>query len=291
MISPFIVSNDIAISLARWGERKGFQIPEASFFAQLRSEFRSYLESIFPWVKIIEEAEMLDGIASLLPEDSVVLSLDKNYCTQATFSLDVTRLVDIGCCGEFVDAGLGKRPDAPSLTMQLDLLKREEIKEVVLVDDVIFSGSVIQEVIEMLAVAGIEVSFVVAGIAIEDGARRVESFGKTVKAVKRYAHVIDEICERDFYPGVPYSGRTLKGEANIGIPYILPYGEPTKWASIPEKSAIDFSRFCLRQTIRLFEQIEKLSEREVICEDIERKICLHWSGRFVDRLQDDLNTL
>ena len=97
--------------------------------------------------------------------------------------------------------------------------------------------------------------------------------------------VHDIVSERDFFPGVPYSGRTSGFEnkhfisnepktfenilnvyksspykSNYGAPYVAPLGYPIKWANIPEKSALRFSELCLSETINLYEEIQSATE-------------------------------
>ena len=98
--------------------------------------------------------------------------------------------------------------------------------------------------------------------------------------------VHDIVSERDFFAGVPFSGRTVgfqnkhfmtpdpkfvkmimdiyKSSAyksNYGAPYIAPFGLPIKWGSIPAESAMKFSEFCLRAAIKLYSEIEKATQR------------------------------
>jgi hypothetical protein len=110
--------------------------------------------------------------------------------------------------------------------------------------------------------------------------------GKEVHCVRFYEDVIDEVCERDFYPGVPMSGRLLAGVGNWGAPYIKPFGNPEKWASIPSEHVADFSWLCLENAVALFETIEQLSGRSVHIEDLDRRIVgLPESGEYTAQLR------
>jgi hypothetical protein len=71
---------------------------------------------------------------------------------------------------------------------------------------------------------------------------------------------------------VPLSGRLLAGPGNIGVPYLLPFGDPGGWASIPQRHHGHVSRFCLQQTISLFKAIEEASGRTVQCCDLGRAV-------------------
>jgi hypothetical protein len=113
---------------------------------------------------------------------------------------------------------------------------------------------------------------VLAGISIGMGESLLSGMGVDVAAVYSIPEVMDEICQRDFLPGVPRCGRTLAGNLNIGMPYILPFGNPGKWASIPEIHQEKFSSRCLELAIQLFEGIEKASGRPVLCSDLDRSV-------------------
>src|SRR5205823_2993530 len=146
---------------------------------------------------------------------------------------------------------------------QFRQLKVLGVDKAVLVDDVIFSGNLMSRVVASLGRVGIQIPVVCAGIAIQEGIDLLAKKGIEVRAVRRYVNVIDEVCERDFYPGVPLCGRLVKEAENTGAAYILPFGNPGKWASIPRKWQNPFSRFCIQQSIKLFEAIEEASGKRI----------------------------
>lgn len=71
-------------------------------------------------------------------------------------------------------------------------------------------------------------------------------------------------------------------------PYILPFGNPGEWASIPKDRQVPFSRFCLSQTEKLFEGIERASGKSVTCKDLTRGVVglPRDDTRFVDALRN-----
>ena len=177
-----------------------------------------------------------------------------------------------------------------NLLRQLYQLKVKGLKEVCLVDDVIFSGILTERVINLLSHMEISVPVVCAGIGIQEGIDRIIGDKREVICKKVYKEVIDEVCERDFYLGVPCSGRSLIGSVNVGLPYILPFGKPEEWASIPLEFQKAFSDFCVNQTIFLFEEIQKISNKKVCCSDIERKVIGQPKiGNYIDFLGSILN--
>lgn len=85
--------------------------------------------------------------------------------------------------------------------------------------------------------------------------------------------------DHDFFPFVPNCGRVVghnhNGQAmptylfnglSLCKPYILPYGKPHEWASILEKKEVDFSIFCFKETISMFEEMEKLNNTKLTLE-------------------------
>lgn len=286
MTKPYIISEDIYLLLKKWADDNGFVLPDLDFFKGLRDEFSSYFKEIFPVFEFVHEKELSEGVKELVDKFGLrPITFDRAYYHSES-ALEICRSVDIS--GE--NRGSRKRPGFPNLLAQfqeLRKLRERGIKEVVLVDDVIFSGSLISRVISILSRADIKVPVVCAGIGVGEGINKLEKSGCEVLCVRKYSDVIDEVCERDFYPGVPLSGRRVIGNGNFGVPYILPFGRPQEWASIPDSYAKDFSLFCIHQTIRLFGEIEKLSNRIVRCSDLERKVFSLPTDetRYVDALQ------
>lgn len=280
---PYIVSADIQTLLRPWAREKGFTMPNMQFFNQLRTDFSGKMKTIFPGFELVGEDELSLGLLKMVRKNNVFpVSLDRVYYRSQP-CLDITRVVD----NEGQSKGLGKRTDSPLLIRQFKELKKIGLTKVALIDDVIFTGNLLERVSGVLERMGIAVAFIFAGIGIGGGIDRLSVNGRKVFCVRKYPEVIDEICERDFYPGVPLSGRLLSEDNNTGAPYILPFGNPVEWASIPPESQVSFSRFCLNQTVKLFSAIENASGREVTCEEIGRKIIgLPTDGtRFVDALK------
>lgn len=266
--TPYVVSEDVNLLLQGWAGQRGFSLPEPEFFTELRSEFKSYMGQVFDGFELVPENELLEGIRKRVEESGLLpVSLDRVYFRSEP-SLDITRLVEDS--GQ--DRGLGGRVGTPSLLRQFRALKESGVNEVVLVDDVIFTGDLIKRTGKLLKKMGIRVPMVCAGIGITEGIEQLNGFGQEVSCVREYKEVVDEICERDFYPGVPMCGRSLKGNENVGVPYILPFGNPGKWASISTEWQEPLSSFCIGQTVRLFEAIEEASGRVVECRDLDRKV-------------------
>lgn len=283
---PYVISEDIHILLAEWATERGFVVPSGKFFGQLRNEMEKYLSEVFGAenVDMVSARELRSGMEKLIQQTGLpAVSMDRVYI-RTNPEIQVSRIVD----GTLDNCGIAPRFGTLSISDQL-LAVKGRFNEVVLTDDVIFSGKVITKILLSLRAIGVRVPVVVAGITIGEGSRRLkEKTEAKILTVRYYEEVIDEICERDFYPGVPLSGRFIAGtNIEIGAPYLQPFGKPNKWASIPEDEIQGFSLFCVQQTIRLWEEIEKLSGRTVKCSDLERiPIGLpHDNSRFVDYLK------
>jgi hypothetical protein len=289
MYKPYVVSADIKLLMSDWAAKHGYTVPSDIFFHQLRQRFSSYMCNIFPHFELVGEEEITSSLAKLIAQTNLpVVSLDRVYFKNG-IHFEVARHVDEK--GE--SRGLWRRAGYPTVMEQVRILCKKEIKEVVLVDDVIFEGIGLERIIKIFSRAGIQVPAIYAAVGISQGVTKLRNLGCQVNCVRTFDQVIDEICERDFYPGVPLSGRHLLCGENVGVPYLLPFGNPEKWASIPKDIQNKFSVFCIKETITLFEEIERCSEKVINCEDLDRKVIgLPYSGaRYCDALRLVLNKL
>lgn len=267
-VTPYVVSEDIYILTQQWANRNGYVLPRPEFFIELRSDFTIYMKRIFPSFELVSEEEVSSGLKELVDSSGLYpVSLDRVYYPSQA-KIDITRIVN----SQGQDRGFGRRADSPLLLQQFRELRSLGLKEVALVDDVIFTGDLLKRVSSLLERTGIRVPIIFAGIGIGEGIKLLGNSGRQIQCVRTYPEVIDEICERDFYPGVPLSGRLVAERDNVGAPYILPFGNPGRWASIPEDWQQAFSRFCIGQSIKIFEEIEKASDREILCSNLDRKV-------------------
>lgn len=286
---PYVISADIHYLLKKWASQRHFSLPDEGFFQSLRHNLSTYMKQIFKHVELVPEEEISHGLMKLVDETGLhPISLDGIYYN-CDSKLEMTRTVD----NDFFDKGLSRRFGSPPLLQQIRKifsLKESNISEVVLVDDVIFSGSLVKRVKNILSKMNIDASVICAGVGIGHGVRLLQEAFSEIRCVKYYDEVIDEVCERDFYPGVPQSGRLIAGKSNVGAPYIIPFGKPSEWASIPKEWVGSFSSFCMEQTITLFQEIEKASGRQVFCRDLARYVVSlpHEDNRYVNMLKKKL---
>jgi len=304
---PYVVSEDIGLLLGPWAREHRLTHPSEAFLRKLRGEMAEKLRSIFPAndIVFVGENDLRQGITSLAHSPRAdrpeTVSLDRVYFHgDPLLTLDTTRMIDPKLRQL---SKLGSRTTEPldsQFRRILRTLKDSAATAIQLVDDVVFSSGSITEIIQRFHAADVHVVRIVSGITIQQARQDLQStfLGIEVDSVREYEVVLDEICERDFYPGVPLSGRLI-GENGIpavpevGAPYLRPFGRPKDWASIPEPQEKEWSLFCIRQSIKLWQEVERLSGRSVHCDDLPRRPRgVPWNGDpFIARLEQSLRDL
>jgi hypothetical protein len=263
---PYVISQDIQLLLRAWGRRNGWRVPQKSFFTNLRSQWQQAMREYVPNLVFVTEDELVEGLQRHdLKYVYPVISLETCY-VQTPHRIMLNRTIDPMC----EDAGECARPGAPPLVQQLRSLRVPSSTNAVLVDDVIYSGGYLTRLIPVLRRFGINITDVVAGIGIGFGVANIMACGVRVSCVRYFPEVIDQVCERDFYPGIPFSGRTMRGADNTGVPYLLPFGKPDFWSSIPTSQQVEFSRSCLGMAKLLYQDIERLNKKTLRCCDLGR---------------------
>lgn len=152
----------------------------------------------------------------------------------------------------------------------------QDKKEIILVDDVVFSGTVLKTIIDYFIQNKISVVGVRACISTEES---YDSFNVSLEKGLKCGcvmgrKVIDQICERDFYFGIAQSGisvQTTSGDI-FKAPYFKPYGEPVKRASIPKEFETVFSNNCLLRSMFLWKCMEDRSKRKIFIEEMPEEI-------------------
>ena len=150
-----------------------------------------------------------------------------------------------------------------------------KLKQIVLADDVVFSGSVLRKIIELFKQEGIEVVKIISCISTR---KSYDYFNKTLRYgletnILLGEEVIDQICERDFYFGIAGSGIVIKTkEGYRKAPYFEPFGNPNERASIPIKDSKSFSKGCIERSIQLWEGIDLLKGEKTLIKDLPERI-------------------
>jgi hypothetical protein len=275
---PYVVSADLSGIIRKWAGHSN--TPPKEFIRDLTSSLKSKLEDVFPEnpVEVVEEEELKSGMNELVRAFGYpTVSLDRAYIDEETPNLigylDATRAVD----EDFATLGIIPREGCPPIETQIENLAQKYQGEIALVDDVIFSGADLVKVggiFEMFEKKGLPIKVVIAGVGVGEGVKKVRDYGIRAIGVREYEEVLDEICKRDFFAGVPMSGRLVKDkeDQHWSAPYFKPFGDPEKWASIPKSRVADFSKFCLEQSIVLWSKIEQISQKGIATDHLPRKI-------------------
>lgn len=206
-----------------------------------------------------------------------IVSLDKIYLNEDeenVIFLDCTRLN-----GSNRLVSRNNSNDFSSVDIQVEKISKQikymGLNQIILVDDVVFSGSVLSSDIELFKNNGISVIGIRSAVSTTNAFKKFNSeLGLGLKCKYLLGEdVIDQICERDFYFGVPQSGISILEDGVIyKAPYFKPFGNPVERASIPKEYEVDFSKGCLKRSIWLWEEIEKLSGKKFYISDLPEVI-------------------
>ena len=172
-------------------------------------------------------------------------------------------------------------------------LKEKDTKEIILVDDVGFSGDVLRNIILRFKQYGIKVKGIRSCISTQQS---YEYFNSNLEKGLKCGcllgmDVIDQICERDFYFGIAQSGISVidpNGEIKKS-PYFKPFGDAVKRASIPKEYENLFSNGCLIRSIYLWKLIEEKTGQKIYIKDMPEKILnTNQNERIIDVLRKGL---
>ena len=219
-----------------------------------------------------------------------IVTLDKIYINpdeKDIYFLDCTRV-----------NGINEIISRKKESLDLQIIRLSETlnkKEIIIADDVVFSGGVLRNIINRFDMLGIKVVGLISSICTN---APFEYFNKNLKYGIKSNYilsdqVIDQICERDFYFGIAGSGIMIDTETGLyKAPYFKPYGNPYERASIPIEYENMFSRGCLERSIYLWEEIDRLKEIKTLIKDLpERIINTNMSEEVVKTLRMELKKI
>ncbi|MFZ3043545.1 MAG: hypothetical protein WA058_00305 [Minisyncoccia bacterium] len=277
----YVVSEDIDILISRWCSGTNLLPPGKEFYLGLRSKMKDFLQDVFARVTFISSQEIRDGLLEAIAPHKeaglTAVSLERAYLEDSEMDkrIELTRTVDNQGEDIVIPA---VRNGTPLKRYQFQGLRS---KNIVLIDDVVFSGKTMISTINELTYHNANVHAVVAAVGVKKGVDNLKKakFGvigmpenMTIDCLEEFDNISDQVCERDFYPGVPYSGREHFGYDKASFPYLLPFGRPNKWASIPEKEVMSFSVLCLENTAALFGEIERINGITIPCSMVPRPV-------------------
>ncbi len=208
---PYVVSLDKTSLLNKWSKDTGYSLPSSDYLLGMARDLENVLSGYFNGIVVmVEEEEIRGGLEKMVASSNYpVYSLDRAYIDgrmKVAGFIDITRAVD----EDLQSIGLFPRPGYPSIDHQLRQIARSGNSEIALVDDVIFSGKdLIETICPRLQKLGSKVVKIYAGIGVGTGVELLRDNGFDVQCVREFPVVIDEVCERDFFAGIPMSGRTL----------------------------------------------------------------------------------
>lgn len=288
-MKKYIVTEDNGWLMGRWAEANKFCLPNPDYFTAMLFWLVSQLRLMFKYkgaenieVESIPHHLLSSGIASRISRRSLpIVSLDRVYANGADHHIDITRIVEHDGKKWIEHLRHGPRPGFPSIEEQIQKILLSPHKAFIIVDDGCWSGNSLHNIICKLEKNGKKVDFIVVGVHIRGDHSLLAH--RDLEHCHEYDRkgVLDWVSQRDFFPGIPLGGRTL-GTAidgqlkpdprNIGVPYLLGFGDPVRWASLdfPEDMLREFTLGCLDKSIKLYEQIELASGRKVFVKDVER---------------------
>ena len=277
----YVVSEDIDIIVARWCKGLNLDSPDCDFYAELRSRMKSFLDSIFSKVTFVSSNEIRQGLLESIDKCKqtglTTVCLERVYLDDSEIDARIELTRTVTEWGDDV-AIHAVRYGTRQKRYQFESLRG---KKIALIDDVVFSGKTLISTITDLQYYHALTHAVIVAVGVADGIDRLKKthFGvigmpdrMSIDCMEEFDHVSDQVCERDFYPGLPYSGRQHASHNFASFPYILPFGKPGKWASIPEKEVRDFSILCLDNTITLFREIERINDVVITSAMISRPV-------------------
>lgn len=285
----FVITNDVGNRIS--GLRSlGLKTPDAndSIFKEFHTSLVEEVSRILPDVKVVtyDMTDLVDEIWSEaiklkidLASAIVVSTCAELAVTRRGHVLEMNRIVDLN--GEII--GFGPRPGTPFLSRQIaGIAELAGGKSVVIAEDGAFSGRTIEYLVKQFANRKVEVAAVVVGICFPHAVENIsKSFDGKLTIVEETEKPYEWMPDHDFLPFVPNCGRVLGNVfgdegmpcythdgVSFSFPYILPFGDPVKWASIPQEHAASFSFFCLRQALGIYSHLNELNSRRLTIRDL-----------------------
>ena len=272
----------------------GISIPSTKIIELLRKDFSKQAQKVYGNVCFISEDEMKGSILNLINNNNsdTIISLDKVYTNGNVFAtLDCTRLEG---SKELVSRFTGKPIDSQISLLSKKIKEETKSNKITIVDDIIFSGESLIAIKKLFEQNGIVIKKVLSGLTTN----AAMEFFKTLNIESDAAYLMsdtveDEICERDFYFGIPQSGMTSIINGKIfKKPYFLPFGNPIKRASVPQEFSKNFSTGCLCRSKYFWEETEKNSNGEILIKHLPEKIINTVDeNRVVSTLEDAIREL
>src|SRR5579859_134176 len=243
MGKPYVISAEVDVATA---DLK--QIVNQDCIESFRESLDADLRAMGKDTRWVASSTIRGGLEHAVATATLpVISLDDRYVSSADQFLGISR----GVGPSLQDDGYVARRGYPPIEDQLSRVSGLG-KEVILVDEILFSGEMVTWLAALLIPYGVRIGAVAVGIAIQEGIDKLALEGIDVQAAKVFCAVEDEICERDFAV-VPGSGRRIDALAANALYFDAKNGKPDRWASIPQSSA---EAFCVRSLERSLDLLQ-----------------------------------
>ncbi len=293
----YIVTEDVPQLIAHWAGQRLLVAPEPEFLRLILEELAGeiqaalYSSGIQANVQVLGYRGMRTALANRLrwyrDHGFVTVLFDRVYFpTDTGLRYSPTRAVLWQGGGWQGQSYQVAKAGTPPLALQAEAVARfwrsacNESMRVLVADDGVFEGASARRFFRELLRCGVPgdvLGSVLGGISLERFIEQSEEDGArlAIDAVHAYPstgpEVIDWVCQRDFFAGVPQSGRAVisaPGDAvalqENGQPLSAPYwfgSGSLSWASIPDSAAEVFTRACARLTNRVYVRSAELSGR------------------------------
>jgi hypothetical protein len=235
--------------------------------SKVREDLKTDLENIFPDddIVIIPEQEMLRTARSQIKNCRLpIVSMDRVYA--GGNNADITKYLEITRDGAGGYISRNRNGVAEPLDIVIRKLCGElkNEKHIAILDDVLYSGETMLKVVNEFKKNGVQVDQILVGLAKDEASTLYKSEGIDLQAGRIMTNLRDELCERDFFFGVPHSGTQIGG--TVTEPYFLPFsaglndkGENKMEGktSIPPLNQIEFSQNCIKRSLNLWQDIER----------------------------------
>lgn len=183
--------------------------------------------------------------------------------------------------------GIGNRPGYPKLTKQINQIKKNIKNEaIVLIDDDVFSGGTIKNMAELLLKSGINVKDILVGVQIS----RPQNEAMPITAVFKYhpEEVFELNDPRDFLIGSHEGGLVVKLDKDlVRVPYIAPFVDVKKRASISKDKTIWFSKRILDVNRNFYTGVQEILQRPLLLSEVGEYFQLFFNKEF--GVSDDLS--
>lgn len=304
----YYVSQDLETIMARWcGDPvRALIAPNPSFFEELRSDLVSAIQHAFrdevedelgKKYRVVVHALGLLDLRDVRREPGdrreFWITLDDITVPSWDYHLEVTRIYD----RDARKLGVGSRNRTKTILQQIAdcqakyaaYAETTSNPKIVLADDGAYEGGSILRVARELKKHGLPVHTVKLGFATSKGYDAIltemqppefdrhVNLGVSSSSKTEGIHVW--VCERDFYLGVPRSGRTYgilqqpDGAAPHKLPICFPYVEPfavSRGGGSMNVGKFSFGRSQIEASIRLWSEIERLNDKTFLVSDIPR---------------------